>query len=463
MKKVKNKLIYLAMVLTIAVQSCDNQDGLDIETTVGETNEDLSLEGNGLAQAWTDLFLELERYSAGRPNASARATAYIYLAAYETVVPGMTNSTSNEDRLRGLSIRQSEKADEISYRIALNTCFAQVIDHFLINVTDDRTSAINALETDFESTLSTGLSEELVEDSKAWGQYIAERVITYSQTDDDAEEQILEPQPTSYEPPTGEGFWTYSADPERALFPYWESVRTFVVKPKETTAVDPIAYSEDPESEYYQQMVEVYNANNAAREENGEQLWIAEFWSDDVEGLMMSPPVRQVSIANQLIEQYNLSLEESLVLFLKLGFALNDAAVAAWKYKYEFMVMRPNVFIHEFIDPDYQTNLFRLVFWPNPSFPSYPSGHSTFASAAGGLFIDTFGNETNFTDRTHEGRTEFVSTPRTFSTFEQMAYENAFSRLPLGVHMSMDCEEGLRLGYEISDAVKNLDLSSTNQ
>ncbi len=463
MKKAKSKLIYLIMILTVAFQSCDNQDGLDIETTVGETNEDLSLEGNELARAWTDLFLELERYSAGRPNASARSTAYIYLAAYETLVPGMTDNTSNEDRLDGLRIRQSEMADEISFRLALNACFAQVIEHFLINVTEDRTSAINALETEFENTLSTGLTEEVVEDSKAWGQYIAERVIDYSQTDKDAEEQILEPQPTSYEPPTGEGFWTYSADPERALFPYWESVRTFVVKPKETTAVDPIAYSEDPDSEYFQQMMEVYNANNAAREENGEQLWIAEFWSDDVEGLMMSPPVRQVSIANQLIEQYNLSLDESLVLFLKLGFALNDAAVAAWKYKYEFMVMRPNVFIHEFIDPDYQTNLFRLVFWPNPSFPSYPSGHSTFASAAGGLFIDTFGNATNFTDRTHEGRTEFVSTPRTYESFEQMAYENAFSRLPLGVHMSMDCEEGLRLGYEISDAVKNLDLSSTNQ
>lgn len=464
MKKLNNKLIYLVMVLTIAIQSCDNQDGLDIETaSLGETNEDLSIEGNSLAHAWTDLYLELERYSAGRPNATARATAYIYLAAYEAVVPGMTNNVSNEDRLRNLSIRQNEKADEISYRIALNTCFAQVIEHFLINVTDDKTSAINALETEFENTLADGLTEELVDDSKAWGQYIAERVIAYSQTDDDAEEQILEPQPTSYEPPVGEGFWTYSADPERALFPYWESVRTFVIKPKETTAIDPLAYSEDLDSEYYQQMMEVYTANNNAKTENGEQLWIAEFWSDDVEGLMMSPPARQVSIANQLIVQYDLSLEESLSLFLKLGFALNDAAVAAWKYKYEFMVMRPSVYIQDLIDPDYQTNLFRLVFWPNPGFPSYPSGHSTFASAASGLFIDAFGNETNFTDRTHEGRTEFVGTPRTYGSFEQMAFENAYSRIPLGVHMEMDCEEGLRLGYEISDAVKNLDLTSTNQ
>ncbi|MEO1097778.1 MAG: hypothetical protein AAFX57_08485 [Bacteroidota bacterium] len=41
-----------------------------------------------------------------------------------------------------------------------------------------------------------------------------------------------------------------------------------------------------------------------------------------------------------------------------------------------------------------------------------------------------------------------------------MAEENAFSRIPLGVHMRMDCAEGLRLGYEIADAVNSLDLSS---
>lgn len=39
-----------------------------------------------------------------------------------------------------------------------------------------------------------------------------------------------------------------------------------------------------------------------------------------------------------------------------------------------------------------------------------------------------------------------------------MARENAFSRIPLGVHIRMDCAEGLRLGYEISDGINALDL-----
>ncbi|OEK04583.1 hypothetical protein BFP71_14055 [Roseivirga misakiensis] len=448
------------MSLAFVIQGCNNDEEI-IDGIDDSQSEDISITGNGIAHEWTDLMLRLEQYSQGRPNGSARALAYIYLTAYETAVPGMENYISNDARLRGLRIRDSERADEVNFQIALNTAFSRAIDHFLIKVPENLTSEIEVLETEIEGQLSADVSEELLLASQEWGNYVADQVISYSLSDDDAEEQILDPQPTSYEPPTGDGFWTYSAEPERALYPYWgETVRTFVIKPDETTTVAPIEYSEDEGSDYYAQMMEVYTVNNAARADQGEQLWIAEFWSDDVEGLMISPPARQFAIANQLIVQYDLSLDETLALYLKLGFSLNDAAVSAWKYKYDYMVMRPNVYIHEFIDEDFQTNLFRLVDWPNPSFPGYPSGHSTFASAAAGLFIDAFGDATSFTDRTHEGRTEFQSEPRTFSTFSHMAYENAFSRVPLGVHVSMDCEEGLRLGYEISDAVNNWNLLS---
>jgi len=243
------------------------------------------------------------------------------------------------------------------------------------------------------------------------------------------------------------------------LFPYWESARTFVIAPEETTTVAPVEYSTSPNSNYYQQMQEVVTVNNRARRQQAEELHIAEFWSDDVEGLMMSPPGRQLSISSQLLEQYDLNLEEAIELFVKVGFALNDAAVSTWKYKYEYMVMRPSNFIHDYIDPDFQTNLYRLIYWPNPSFPGYPSGHSCFASAAAGVFIAAFGNQTNFTDRTHEGRTEFLGEPRNFRSFTQMADENGYSRIPLGVHIRMDCTEGLRLGYEISDAVNQLELN----
>ena len=477
----KIKIAFYCCLLALFIVSCSKEDNivtqnLTDETESQEANRGNQSQGNNdnrpnnendenerqvnridseIMVEWTNLFLELERYAGGmRPNASARAIAYINLAAYETVVPGMPAFFSNSGRLPDLNIRRNAPRN-INWEAALNACYADVLAHFLLNVPNNLARRINQLENNLEREIG---NRQDVRASRDWGAYIANVIIEYSQTDSEAEQQVLEPQPLSYEPPVGDGYWTYSAEPERALFPYWEKVRTFTVTPDETSTIPPLSYSTDPGSPYYQEMMEVYESNNQAREEDGEALWIAEFWSDDVETLMFSPPARQVSIASQLIVDHDLNLARAVHLMLKLGFSLNDAAVSTWKYKYEYMVMRPSVYIQEFIDPSYQTNLFRLIPWPNPTFPGYPSGHSCFASAAAGVFIDFFGNNINFTDRSHEGRTEFRGNPRTFTSFNQLAAENGYSRIPLGVHIRIDCTEGLRLGYEIADFVNNYDL-----
>ena len=413
-----------------------------------------------IATEWMNLFIELDRYATGmRPNASARAIAYISLAAYETVVPSMRGLSSNNRKISGLDIKNHNQG-RTDWLIALNQAYATSLDHFLINLLDVHRNRIAELRSKLSSELNVNKTKRQIEDSEEYGNYIANQIIEFSQSDLEAENQIINPQPLSYTPPTGLGYWTFSAEPERALFPYWSKVRSFTISPNQTSSVPPLAYSTSEDSEYYQQMLEAMESNNKAKLEDNEQLWIAEFWSDDVENITFSPPTRQISIANQLIPLLDLNLHDALHLYLKVGLALNDAAVATWKYKYEYMVMRPSVYIQDHIDAGFQTNLYRLIPWPNPTFPGYPSGHSCFASAAAGVFIDFFGNSIDFTDRSHEGRTEFRSTPRQFSTFKEMAEENGYARIPLGVHVRMECEEGLRLGYEISDAVNAYDLKS---
>lgn len=454
------KVLVLTMTL-LFMQACSQDDPLDDligdATSTDTGNATVSDATTQLIVDWNELWLEIDRYTSGmRPNATARALAYIHLAAYETAVHSMDGYNSNERRLNGFSISDNRREDEINLSVALNSCYATAMDHFMFSVTINAESRINNMKNQQESALSADLSDRIVRDSKEWGNYVAERVIAYSLTDRDAEEQIRDPQPFSYEPPKGDGYWTYSADAERAWFPYWASVRTFVISSRETSTVPPpIQYSENPNSAYFAQMAEVYEISTTAREADNEDMWISEFWSDDVEGLMMSPPGRQVSIAKQLVEQHDLDHASTLVLLLKLGFSLNDASVSTWADKYEYMVMRPTVYVREFIDPDFQTNLYRFINWPNPSFPGYPSGHSAFSSAAAGVFINQFGNNVNFTDLSHEGRTEFRGSPRQFNSLSEMAEENAFSRVPFGVHIRMDCDEGLRLGYEISAAVNN--------
>ncbi len=453
----KFKFLIKIIVIVVLVNACSTDDN---QTAIEQVSVD-EVSISNVISSWNTLWLEIDRYATGmRPNATARALAYIHLAGYETAVFSMEGYTTNSGRFEELDINNNERGETINLSVALNSAYKVTIDHFMRNVPETHDVKINELYDYLLSGLSRNIniSEDVVSQSNHWGTYVAEQIIAYSETDIEAETQILEPQPLSYVPPIADGYWTFNEDPERALFPYWGSVRTFVISSEETTSVAPsMLYSTDVTSDYYKEMEEVYHANNTAREEDGDALWLAEFWSDDAEGLMMSPPGRQISIAQQLITNEALDYQSSLILLLKLGFSLNDAAVSTWADKYEYMVMRPSAYIKAHMDPDFQTNLYRLVYWPNPSFPGYPSGHSTFASAAAGLFIDQFG-DIAFTDRTHNRRYEFRGLKRSFETLTEMAEENAFSRIPLGVHIRMDCVEGLRLGYEISDAVKTFNL-----
>ena len=66
---------------------------------------------------------------------------------------------------------------------------------------------------------------------------------------------------------------------------------------------------------------------------------------------------------------------------------------------------------------------------------------------------DLLGREFKMTDKSHINRKEFVGTPRTFHSFDEMANESAYSRMLLGVHFRNDCEEGLRIGYLIGKRV----------
>jgi membrane-associated phospholipid phosphatase len=147
-----------------------------------------------------------------------------------------------------------------------------------------------------------------------------------------------------------------------------------------------------------------------------------------------------------------MNLEESLYFFCKLGIAVNDGAVAAWNSKYIYNTERPETFIRKYIDPQFKSILGEAVGTPGlvPPFPGYPSGHSTFGGIMAEIFTEFFGANYKFTDYCHDGRTEFLSTPRTFNTWKQMGEENAYSRIPLGVHIKMDCDEGLRMGKLIA-------------
>jgi hypothetical protein len=409
---------------------------------------------NDVVVAYTDLYLDIERYLPGfRPAATARALAYINMAAYEAAIPGMPYFVSNALRQPGLTMPDLPEKDLKKYHwnLAVNACMSRALDHFMLNKTTEQAALIKDLEASFNNQLGPNVSQEVFNNSQKWGRAVAEAVIAFAKSDLEAEAHILDPQPASYVPPSGEGKW----QPENgvnALFPYWGKSRTFANHGDQLNTLPPPVYSIAPGSRYYRDFAEV---NRVVTQREGQQYWMAEFWSDDIVGLSFSPPARLFAIANQIIAIENTDLETTLHMYCKLGFAENDGAVACWKAKYEYNVERPYQFIKANINPDFTPILGEAVGTPGltPNFPGYPSGHSTFGGLGAAVLAHFFGDDYYFTDRCHEGRDEFKGTPRSYSTIREFGEENAYSRIYLGVHPRFDCVEGLRLGRQIAGNV----------
>lgn len=271
----------------------------------------------------------------------------------------------------------------------------------------------------------------------------------------------MNPRPASYIPPAvgpnGEKLWQPTfPDYTPALFPYWGQVRPFAMSSTDLIARPPIPYSEDPGSLFYQQANEVktiVDLNNFTTQ------WVAEFWSDDIFQLTFEPAARQIAIANILVEQEHIKLDVALEMYAKMGMALCDAGIAVWNSKYLYNVIRPIEYVRNVMDPGWNTalnNPLNNVKSLTPEFPAYPSGHSCFGGSGSSVLAEIFGNNTSYTDVCHFGRSEFNSTPRTYQTIMEAGVENAYSRLPLGVHFRMDCDEGLRLGYLAAARVSSL-------
>jgi hypothetical protein len=91
-----------------------------------------------------------------------------------------------------------------------------------------------------------------------------------------------------------------------------------------------------------------------------------------------------------------------------------------------------------------------------PPFPSYSSGHSSMGGAFAGVLSTIFGtDDVTFTIGTDEPIVHSVT--RTFHSFSEAGFEDALSRIYLGVHWRMDCEAayatGLRIGQHVASNV----------
>lgn len=441
----------LIIALLWVVGACKTGSNNDVAPAFTATTTDASV-----AVQWMNVFLEVERFAPGyRPPVAARSLAYIGLAGYETVVPGSSNYQSVAYTFGGLTVPKPETGKSYRWDVAVNETYYLMMKGFFPHVVNADKAKIEDLHTKLTASFS-GDGDELAR-SKKFGQEMATAVLAFSKTDAAGDVAYLRNQPADYVPPTGIGKWQPTApDYGRALLPYWGKVRTFVASESDKVARAPLGYSTNVKSTLFAQGLEIYSSTTPISKE---QQWIGEFWSDDIYKLTFEPAGRWLAVAQQVITKEKSPLDKAVYTYAKIGIGLSDIGVACWNSKYIYNIERPITYIRRTIDPTWATRLnnpISIMEGITPPFPAYPSGHSCFGAVAAEVLTNIFGANYAMTDRCHEGRTEFNGAPRSFNNFYEMAQENAYSRVVLGVHYRMDCEEGLRMGYAIGRKVNQL-------
>lgn len=415
---------------------------------------DIEATALSIVQDWYGQALEAERYTEGyRGPVAARMYGYVGLAAYESAFPFLKDGYQSQSALFPELVLPKVHEDSEYYLPAiLNSCYSKIFENFFATAPDKTKQELRELFEKWAADCKNKTDAPSYERSARFGEAVAMAVFEWSATDSLGHQAYLHLFDRNYKLAEGDGKWLPCPDfPLPALLPYWGQIRLFTIRPEEFLAKPHTEYSDSPNSEFYKQALEIYTLNTPLSNEN---LWIAEFWGDDQPGLTFSPCGRWISITKQVVDMEQPPLGKALETYLKMGYVLNDAMVSVWQSKYLYNLLRPETYITKVFDPEWHP------VHHTPPFPAYPSGHAMMGAAAAEVLTEIYGDNFRFVDRSHARRTEFKGMPRSFGSFYEMAFESAFSRIPLGVHYRMDCEEGIRLGLLVGKKVGKLKLKN---
>ena len=174
------------------------------------------------------------------------------------------------------------------------------------------------------------------------------------------------------------------------------------------------------------------------------------------------------------LQQKMRTVPEIARLFALVNVAMADAAISSWDSKYFYQYWRPVTAIRAQGFPTFyplgapDTNTGGPNFTTNPGgpnftppFPAYTSGHATIGGALFQILRKFFPDDTKFTFVSDEwnGKNKDINgivrplTPETFNSFTDAEFDNAQSRIYMGIHWNFDASEGIIEGNKVADFV----------
>jgi hypothetical protein len=395
-------------------------------------------DGGDILRQWYKVVLRLVRHTPTySPPVASRSFAYLGVAAYQAVASGSTSLVSLEGQLNDLkSLPPRDPTKRYSDAVITHCVMASAVKSFFGNTGPTGQRVMAAAEKKLKGEALSGLSDDVVAASLAYGEALKVAIMEWSAGDGGA---VIENMgfPMAYDLTAGPAHWIPTSairQQQMPLLPNWGKNRTFAMPSGATCGLPPPPeYSEDPSSEFHRQAKDVYETGKNL---TPEQEAIARFWSDDPM-LSPTPPGHWIAIAADLLDQEKAGLDRTAEVMMRLGVAMADGFIGCWNTKFQYDLLRPVTYIKRVIDPKWEPLLI------TPPFPEYPSGHSTESGAAAAVLTSLYGENFAFADRSHER--DGLGT-RNFPSFQAAAEEAGLSRFYGGIHFRAAVERGLEQG-----------------
>jgi hypothetical protein len=382
------------------------------------------------------------------PPVASRIYAYPNIAAYEV----LNQSDSSQYKSLTGQLNMLEKIPSTNDSKQVNLRLASVIAYIdvakeLVFSKEKITTYRDSLYAEWQKKNSQDFSS-----AKEYALTISKHIIdwmnkdNYKETRTMPEYNIASNDPSRWQP-------TPPAYME-GIEPHWNKIRTFVLdsasqfKPK-----SPPKFSLKKKSDFYKELIEVYNISQDIRKkgDSSEEIAIAQFWDCNPyvsinKGHFMfaakkiTPGAHWIGICKIASIQTKSDFEKTVFAYTKTSIAIADAFISCWDEKYRSNLVRPETLINKYIDDSWEPIL------QTPPFPEYTSGHSVVSGAASEVLTSIFGDNFYFEDTTE---IPYGLPVRKFKSFRIAAQEAAISRLYGGIHYISAVDLGVNQGKKV--------------
>lgn len=380
------------------------------------------------------------------PPVASRIYAYPSIAAYEALRHDHPEYASFKGQLNGLqALPQPDTSLTYCYPLASLKAYTTVSKALIFSE-----EKIEEHEEElFGKFKQSDLPAEVYERSIRYGEEMAAGILAWA-----AKDNYKETRGSKYTLLNGPGKWmpTPPAYME-AIEPNWARIRPFVLdSAAQFKPPLPAAFSMEKGSQFYQEVLEVYET---AKNLSQEQQEISQFWDCNPyvshhQGHVMfatkkiTPGGHWMGISYIANKGANVDMMRSVQTYALVSVALADAFISCWDAKYRAHLVRPESVINAHLDPDWVPLL------QTPPFPEYPSGHSVISTAAATVLTDLFGDSFAFADSTEVA---YGLPVRSFTSFKQAAEEAAISRLYGGIHFMPAITNGVQEGRQVGEFI----------